>query len=74
MSEKWKVQNKKKGYLKIHVAVDIRTREILALEVTGEKTHDGRILKNLVNHVLDSYSSNSESKTVKMKSVLADGA
>jgi hypothetical protein len=74
MTEKWNVQNKKKGYLKIHVAVDRRTKEILALEVTDEKTDDGRILKNLVNHVLDSYSSNGESKTVKMKSVLADGA
>jgi hypothetical protein len=30
MSEKWHKQNKK-GYLKIHVAVDIKTKEILAL-------------------------------------------
>ena len=29
--EKWQV--KKKGYLKIHIAVDINTKEILALEV-----------------------------------------
>ena len=27
----------KKGYIKIHVAVDIKTKEILALEVTDEK-------------------------------------
>jgi hypothetical protein len=27
----------KKGYLKIHVAVNIKTKEILALEVTDEK-------------------------------------
>ena len=31
MNEKWNVQNKK-GYLKIHVAVDIKTKEILVLE------------------------------------------
>jgi hypothetical protein len=73
MSEKWNVQNKKKGFLKIQVAVDIRTKEIVALEVTDEKTQHGRIFKNLVNQVLDSYSSNGESKIVKMKSVLADG-
>ena len=66
-------KNKKKGFLKIQVAVDIRTKEILALELTDEKTHDGRIFKNLDNQVLDSYSSNGESRTVKMKSVLADG-
>ena len=80
MNEKWKVQNKK-GYLKIHVAVDIKTKEILALEVTDEKVHDGRMLKKLANHMLYSSSSNSsssnsssESNMVKVKSVLADGA
>ena len=30
-------KKKKKGYLKIHVAVNIKTKEILALEVTDEK-------------------------------------
>ncbi len=39
MAEKWNVRNKK-GYLKIHVAVDIKTKEILALEeVTDEKVY-----------------------------------
>ena len=38
MNEKWNTQNRK-GYLKIHVAVDIKTKEILALEVTDEKVH-----------------------------------
>jgi hypothetical protein len=46
MSKKWNVRNKK-GYLKIHVAVNIKTKEILALEVTDEKIHDGKILKKL---------------------------
>jgi hypothetical protein len=52
MDKKWKIQNRK-GYLKIHVAVDIKTKEILALDVTDEKIHDGRMLKKLVDHVLD---------------------
>ncbi len=69
MAEKWNVRNKK-GYLKIHVAVDIKTKEILALEVTDEKVHDGRMLKKLVSNVSDSR----EPNTVKIKSVLADGA
>ena len=52
MNEKWNVQNKKEGYLKIHVAVNIKTKEILALEVTDEKLHDSKMLKKLVSHVL----------------------
>jgi transposase len=67
MDEKWDVQNRR-GYLKIHVAVNIKTKEILALIVTDEKVHDGKILKKLVNNVLD----NQDKK--KIKSILADGA
>jgi Transposase DDE domain len=66
MDEKWNVLNRK-GYLKIHIAVNIKTKEILALEVTDEKVHDGRMLKKLVNHVLDSPG-------IMIESVLADGA
>nr|WP_255437881.1 hypothetical protein [Candidatus Nitrosocosmicus sp. SS] len=42
MNEKWKVQNRKKGYQKIHIALNIKTKEILTLEVKDEKVHDGR--------------------------------
>ena len=45
MQDKWDVKNKK-GYLKIHVAVNIKTKEIIALEVTDEKVHDGKVMKN----------------------------
>ena len=41
MQEKWN-SKKKKGYIKIHIAVNIKTKEILALEVTDEKVHDGK--------------------------------
>jgi uncharacterized protein YwbE len=50
--------------------VDIKTKEILALGVTDEKTHDGKMLRKLVNHVL--ASSNREPNTIKVKSILAD--
>ncbi len=80
MDKKWNVQNRK-GYLKIHVAVNIKTKEILALEVTDEKVHDGKMLTKLVNQVLDgsatiTTTSNTESnrKVIKIKSALADGA
>ena len=71
MSDKWGMRNKKKrGYLKIHVAVNIKTKEILALEVTDEKVHDSRIMKRLVKHVLDNH----DGENVRIKSVLSDGA
>ncbi len=58
---KWHIR---KGYLKIHVAVDIKKKKILSLETTSEEVHDGRVLKNLVDHTL-------EKNTVKR--VLGDG-
>ena len=42
MQDKWNI--KKKGYLKIHIAINIKTKEILALEVTDEKAHDGKVM------------------------------
>ena len=47
LRDKWFV--KKKGYLKIHVAVNVKTRKILALEVTDEKVHDGKTMRRLVD-------------------------
>ena len=51
--EKWHIR-KKKGCLKIHVAIDIKTnKEILALEVTDEKSHDERkVMPRLIEHIL----------------------
>jgi hypothetical protein len=74
MYDKWGDKTKtrkKKGYLKIHVAVDIKTKEILAfLDVTDEKVHDGKIMPKLIEHVLKRYNKN---KKFHIKSVLADG-
>jgi hypothetical protein len=61
---------KKRGYLKIHIAMDTKTMEILALEVTDEKAHDGTMMKKLVKHVWSTRHHHKE----KVKSVFADGA
>jgi hypothetical protein len=45
---KWNV---KRGYLKIHVAVDIKRKRILSLQVTSEQVHDGKILPELVDDI-----------------------
>ena len=58
---KWDVR---KGYLKIHVAVDIKQKRILSLEVTSEEVYDGRMLKKLID---------AASEDNNVKSVLADG-
>ena len=66
MQDKWEVKNKK-GYLKIHVAVNIMTKEILALEVTDEKVHDGKVMKQLIEQVL-----NNNHRNIQMKSFIGD--
>lgn len=58
----WKV---KKGYLKIHFAVDIKTKQVVSMDVSSEKVGDGKRLKRLVNRATES---------VRVKRVLADGA
>jgi hypothetical protein len=46
MQEKWLI--KKKGHLKIHIAVNIKTKEILALEVTDEKVQYAKVMPKLI--------------------------
>lgn len=62
MRHKWHVR---RGYLKIHVAVDIRKKKVVPMEVTSEEVHDGKVQKKLVDHA-------SENNDVRR--VLADGA
>ena len=62
LPHKWNVR---KGYLKIHVAIDIKKKKIISLEVTSEEVHDGNRLKKLV----DNASENND-----VKRVIADRA
>jgi hypothetical protein len=61
ISQKWHIR---KGYLKIHIAVDIKKKRILSLEVSSEEVHDGKMLKNLVDNA---------SENNNLKGILADG-
>jgi Transposase DDE domain len=67
LRDKWNIR--KKGYLKIHVAVNVKTKEILSLEVTDEKVHDAKVMDKLVEHILKSSNNN-----ININSVLADGS
>jgi hypothetical protein len=66
MLDKWKKKRKRKGFIKIHVAVNTKTKKIVSMEVTKENVHDGKMLKRLVDDVI--------SKNNRIKKILADGA
>jgi len=52
-----------------YVAVNIKTnKEIIALEVTDEKVHDGKVIKQMIEQVLNN------NHNIKIKSFLGDGA
>jgi hypothetical protein len=59
------VWNVKRGYLKIHFAVNIKTKQVVSMDVSSEKVYDGKRLKRLVNRA---------EKNVRVKRVLGDGA
>ena len=40
-----------RGYMKIHIAVDIKKRRILSLNVNSEQVHDGKVLSELVDDI-----------------------
>lgn len=48
ISHKWNV---KRGYLKIHIAVDIKKKRVLSLKVTSEQVHDGKVLSELIDDI-----------------------
>jgi len=48
--------------------VNIKTKEIIALEVTDEKVHDGKVIKQMIEQVLNN------NHNIKIKSFLGDGA
>ncbi len=62
MREKYR---RRRGWIKIHFAVDVETKQIVAYEVTDEQVHDNKVFKDLVEK--------SEERT-RIKRVLADKA
>ena len=52
LRDKWNV--KKKEYLKIHVAVNVKSKKILSMKVTDEHVHDSKALPELVDDIIKS--------------------
>ena len=67
MNEKWDVRTK--GYLKIHIAVDIKTKKILSIKVTDEHTHDSKALSGLIEDIIKS-----DNSRVPIGKLFVDGA
>ena len=59
--------NIRKGHLKIHVAVNIKSKKILSLNVTDEHVHDDKVLPKLVEDI-------TKSKNITVGKIIADGA
>ena len=72
MIDKWKTSSNKnkKGYLKIHIAVDVKTKKILSLKVTDEHVHDSKVLPELVDNIIKSDGMT----TTTIGKLFADGA
>ncbi len=69
MRDKWHLKNNNnKGYLKIHVAVNIKTKKILSIKVTDEHVHDSKALPGLIDEVIES------DKKITIGKLFADGA
>jgi len=63
--DKWKNKRMRRGFIKIHVAVNVKTKKIVSMNVTKEDVHDGKMLKELICDI---------SKNNNIQKVLADGA
>ena len=57
MQDKWHLNNNKKGYLKMHGAVNVKTKKILSMKVTDdEHVHQSKALPELVENIIESNS------------------
>ncbi len=64
MREKWKIH---RGWIKVHLAVDVKTKEIVAIEVTDERVSDGSKFNSLIDQAEENLSGR------KIEEVLSDG-
>ena len=62
--DRWNIR---KGYLKIHIAVDIKSKKIISMKVTDEHIHDSKMLPKIVDAI-------AKSKHVTVDKIIADGA
>ncbi len=52
MQDKWNLSKNKKGYLKIHIAVNVKTKKTLSMTITDEHIHDSKALPELIENII----------------------
>jgi hypothetical protein len=71
MQDKWKIR--KKEYLKLHIAVNVKSKKILSMKVTDEHVHDSKALPELIEeNIIKSDSMTTAAATIGK--LFADGA
>ncbi len=71
MGEKWNI---KRGFIKMHIMVDSKTKKIYAVTITDEKSGDAPEFKKLLSEALCNIENSANVKQSKELSVCADGA
>jgi hypothetical protein len=66
MQDKWKIR--KKEYLKLHIAVNVKNKKILSIKVTDEHVHENKALPELIENNIKS------DKMVSIGKLFGDGA
>ena len=61
IKDKWK---KRRGFIKIHVAVNIKTKKIVSMDMTKEDVVDGKMLKPLTRQAVLLITSSSSCMTI----------
>jgi len=60
----------RKGWIKLHVAFDIKRKRVVTIEITDERIHDSQKAKELV----ESVKREAEEKGKELREVIGDGA
>lgn len=65
MREKWR---RHRGWIKVHIAVNIETKEIVSIVITDDRTADHRVFRDLIEQAEENLGEG------RIRKVLADGA
>jgi hypothetical protein len=68
MRDKWNI--KRKGYLKIHIAVNVKSKKIISMKVTDEHIHDSKMLPQLVEDITKSNEISSIGKLLVLMALM----
>ncbi|MFW3145903.1 MAG: transposase [Thermoplasmatota archaeon] len=68
LRRKWRGDLKHRGWIKVHIAVDVNKKELVAVEVSDHRTNDDKLFKKLMKQCKENLPG------ARIKRVLADSA